>query len=90
MIRLVTAIVLTATLVGFSLANTHRVPLSFVVGPAIHVRMIFLLFSAFAAGVLTTYFALQIQAVKKSMREKREARERALEAEAEVRDLVST
>ena len=61
MIRSVLAVALTITAVAFSLSNTHHVPLSFVLGEAVQIRMIFLLLSAFIAGVVTTLLYQQIE-----------------------------
>jgi uncharacterized integral membrane protein len=58
MVRLLFAILATIGLVVFVMVNTHHVSLSFIVGPPIQIRMIFLLVCTFTVGALTTLFLM--------------------------------
>ena len=71
MVRLFAAIVLTVAGVAFTIANTHHVPLSFVFGNAVHVRMIFLLLSVYICGVVTAVIWQQVTVVKQKQFERR-------------------
>jgi hypothetical protein len=70
-LRLVLAIFGTIALVAFVMVNTHHVKLSFVVGEAVEVRMIFLLLTTFFLGMATTWFTqmgLRVRARQRSRR----------------------
>ena len=54
MLRLIVAIVLTAAVVAFAMANGHHVPVSMVVGAPLQVRQIFLLGTAVGVGIVGT------------------------------------
>lgn len=60
MVRLILAVVLTISVVSFVMVNTHHVNLSFVVGPPVKIRLIFLLMSAFFVGTICTSFLMMV------------------------------
>ena len=68
MIRLLLAIVTTVGVVVFVMVNTHHVPLSFIVGPPVRIRMIFLLMVTFIAGMLTTSLLMMLHKVRRRVR----------------------
>jgi len=90
MTRLVFAILGTAAVVAFAMTNTHHVELSFIFGSPVHVRMIFLLLTAFAAGMVSTFFIVQVNSVRRSRSRRRAARVEAVDETegAEVKDLA--
>lgn len=71
MLRLVLAIFGTIALVAFVMVNTHHVRLSFVVGEAVEVRMIFLLLTTFVMGMATTWFTQMSLRVRARRRPRR-------------------
>jgi uncharacterized integral membrane protein len=58
MIRLLLAVLVTVAVVTFAMVNTHMVVLSFVFGPPVKVRLIFLLMSAFLLGMIFLGFLI--------------------------------
>jgi uncharacterized integral membrane protein len=64
MVRLILAVILTILVVLFAMSNTHPVMLSFVVGPPVKVRLIFLLMSAFLVGMLFSGFAAMLHQLR--------------------------
>lgn len=56
MIRLFLAVVTTVIVVTFAMMNTHPVTLSFIFGPPVKVRLIFLMMSSFLVGMLFVGF----------------------------------
>lgn len=76
--QLVVAIVLTVVLVAFSVANSHHVALSYVFGEPTRVRLIFLLWIAYGAGLLASILYLL------SVRAARRARARREGPDAEI------
>ena len=70
--RLVLAVVTTVLVVAFGFANAHEVELGYVVGEPAEVRLVFLLATAFAAGVLTAVFrSMAVQARRRRKRARR-------------------
>lgn len=63
--RLGSTIIGTAAVVAFSVANTHHVELSFVFGPPVRVRMIFLLLSTFSLGYVVAMLTWQVLAIRR-------------------------
>ncbi|GAB4284459.1 MAG: hypothetical protein Kow0092_38870 [Deferrisomatales bacterium] len=61
MLRLIFAVLGTIVAVAFFMANTHPVAVSFVFGPPVPVRLIFLLLTAYGAGLLTAFFYLMVR-----------------------------
>ena len=49
--RLILSITATVILVGFAMANTHHVALSFVIGAPVEIRMIFLVLTTLLVGM---------------------------------------
>ncbi len=75
MAQLILAVILTVTLVAFSMANTHQVELSCVFGAPLQVRLIVLLAVAYGTGVVTAWFQ---QMARNAARQARKRREQAL------------
>lgn len=71
MTRLIVSIVATIVFVGFAMANTHHVALSFVIGAPVEIRMIFLLLTTLVIG-MTIPVGFQV------IRRARQARRRQL------------
>jgi uncharacterized integral membrane protein len=60
MLRLLLAVVVTVAVVVFVMMNMHHVTLSFVVGPPVKIRLIFLLLSTYVVGIVTAAFVTMI------------------------------
>jgi len=54
MARLIAVVLITVVIVVFAMANMHHIELSLVVGKPAQVRLIFLLGSAYLAGMVTS------------------------------------
>ncbi len=61
MFQLALAILVIVVIVVFSIANSHHVQLSFVIGAPIEVRLVFLLMCAFFMGMVIPIFYRLIQ-----------------------------
>ena len=72
MARLTLTVLITVVIVIFSLANSHHVQLSFVVGKPIEIRLVFLLNCAFFMGMIVPVFHQLIQRVKREKKIKQE------------------
>ena len=72
MFRLFVAIVLTVVAVVFTMANTHQVELSFIVGSPAKVRLIFLMLVSFIFGVIVSAFAAMISRIRLTTRLRQE------------------
>ena len=64
MLRLLLAVAVTVAVVIFVMMNMHHVTLSFIVGPPVKIRLIFLLLSTYVVGILTAAFATMIWRVR--------------------------
>jgi uncharacterized integral membrane protein len=80
MIRLISAVVLTVAVVTFAMTNTHPVALGYVLGPPVQIPLIFLLLSAFFAGMVFLAFSMMLIRLRINRRVK--------QVTAEQRDLV--
>lgn len=87
MFQLALALLVTVVIVVFSIANSHHVQLSFVVGAPIEVRLVFLLMCAFFMGMVTPIFYQLIQRLK---RDRKREQEKELQQAIQLvdRDLV--
>jgi uncharacterized integral membrane protein len=83
MVKLVFVIFGTVVMVVFAMANTHHAELSFVVGKPAEVRVIFLLGSAYLAGVVSTVLWTMARNIQRT----RELRTRQLRAAPKSDDL---
>lgn len=72
MVRLALAVLITIVIVVFSIANSHHVPLSLVVGKPVEIRLIFLLMCTFFTGMVVPIFHRLIQHAKHNKKIKRE------------------
>lgn len=81
MFRLAFAVLLTILVVAFAMSNTHPVTLSFVLGPPVKIRLIFLMMSTFLLGML--FFGLAAMVLKLRIRRQSKA-----EAQAGEGDLI--
>ena len=64
MLRLLLAVAVTVAVVIFVMMNMHHVTLSFIVGPPVKIRLIFLLLSTYVVGILTAAFVTMIWKVR--------------------------
>jgi len=81
--RLILAVLITIAVVVFAMANMHFVVLSLVFGPPLQMRLIFLLMSAFAAGIITASFVMMVRKIRLKRSVKREPVRREELAELE-------
>ncbi len=72
MIRLALAVFATIAIVVFAISNSHHVNLSCMVGPAVEVRLIFLLLTAFVAGMAVPIFYGLIHRLEREKQLRRE------------------
>lgn len=72
MLRLITAMLITAAIVVFAVSNAHDVELSCVIGEPVRIRLFVLLAITFLAGALTASFSQMLgQAGRRARRRRR-------------------
>lgn len=72
MLKLVLLALITILIVAFSLANSHHVFLSVVVGAPLQIRLVFLLLSTYFLGIATPIFYRLFKTMRDDKRMKRE------------------
>ena len=72
MVQLALTILITIVVVVFSVANSHHVQLSFVIGAPAEVRLVFLLMCAFFMGMVAPIFNRLIQRLRRDKKTRRE------------------
>ena len=87
MFQLALAILITVVIVVFSVANSHHVQLSFIVGAPAEVRLVFLLMCSFFMGIVVPIF---YQLIQRSKSDKKMKQEKELQQAIQLvdRDLV--
>jgi uncharacterized integral membrane protein len=86
-VQLALAILITIVVVVLSIANSHHVHLSFVIGAPVEVRLVFLLMCTFFMGMAAPIFSRLIHRLRS---EKKMEREKELQQAMQLvdRDLV--